>query len=226
MGLLDSVLSVGGSLLTGVLNNESAQDRQDAANAFSAQQYATRYQTTTKDMEAAGLNPMLAYQGISGSPPQGGIASSAGFPDFGSAFNASRQAGAAETSANASAKQADTQSRLVDETVKKVVQETENLRTDQEKARSTIDVLRQQYQNLVKEGWNLTEQGNYLRATISNLEKTGLNLGLDYIGKELSNQLSSFDVQAASKFNNLGRDFGQFKPFAELLLQIVRSFKR
>ena len=41
------------------------------ANAFSAQQYATRYQTQTQDMQAAGLNPMLAYQQGPGSSPTG-----------------------------------------------------------------------------------------------------------------------------------------------------------
>ena len=51
--------------------NTAAQQRQDQANAFNAQQYATRYQTTVKDLAAAGLNPMLAYGQGPGSAPQG-----------------------------------------------------------------------------------------------------------------------------------------------------------
>lgn len=47
----------------------AAQQNQAAANAFSAQQYATRYQTTVKDLQAAGLNPMLAYGQGAGSAP-------------------------------------------------------------------------------------------------------------------------------------------------------------
>lgn len=47
----------------------AAQANQANANAFSAQQYATRYQTTVKDLQAAGLNPMLAAQTGAGSAP-------------------------------------------------------------------------------------------------------------------------------------------------------------
>jgi hypothetical protein len=51
--------------------NESREDIARDANAFSAQQYANRYQTTVKDMQAAGLNPMLAYSQGAGSAPTG-----------------------------------------------------------------------------------------------------------------------------------------------------------
>lgn len=62
---------IGGSLLGNVLTNDAARSRAHDAQDFSAEQYATRWQTTVKDMQAAGLNPMLAYtQGV-GSSPQG-----------------------------------------------------------------------------------------------------------------------------------------------------------
>lgn len=72
MGAMMGALIAGGSsLLGGMLNNDSARSRAHEAQDFSAEQYATRWQTTTKDMQAAGLNPMLAYtQGV-GSSPQG-----------------------------------------------------------------------------------------------------------------------------------------------------------
>lgn len=65
-----------GSLIGGGLGligqnkaNEANEAMMNQANAFSAQQFATRYQTTVKDLEAAGLNPMLAYGQGGGSPP-------------------------------------------------------------------------------------------------------------------------------------------------------------
>jgi hypothetical protein len=62
---------IGGGL--GLLGQNKANEANEAmmnqANAFSAQQFATRYQTTVKDLEAAGLNPMLAYGQGGGSPP-------------------------------------------------------------------------------------------------------------------------------------------------------------
>ena len=68
-GGIGSLISGGLSLLGGQQRNASQVEQAQASNAFSAQQYAARWQTTTKDMQAAGLNPMLAYtQGVGSSP--------------------------------------------------------------------------------------------------------------------------------------------------------------
>ena len=68
MDLLDvlaPVLGYQGTQDTNNANREIAQQN----NAWSAAQYATRYQTQVKDLEAAGLNPMLAYGQSPGSAP-------------------------------------------------------------------------------------------------------------------------------------------------------------
>ena len=62
-----SLLDAGFQLVGNWLNNEAAEDRQNAAQGWSAEQYAKRYQTQVKDLEAAGLNPMLAVS--QGAPP-------------------------------------------------------------------------------------------------------------------------------------------------------------
>jgi hypothetical protein len=74
--LLPLAAQVGSSALSAGLNYAGTQDQisaaqqnQASANAFSANQFATRYQTTVKDLQAAGLNPMLAYSQGGGSPP-------------------------------------------------------------------------------------------------------------------------------------------------------------
>ena len=73
MGMFDGVV---GSVIGGVADilgqqqtNQQNIALQNQANAFSAQQFATRYQTTVQDLEKAGLNPMLAYGQGGGSPP-------------------------------------------------------------------------------------------------------------------------------------------------------------
>jgi excinuclease UvrABC ATPase subunit len=65
MGFFDGLLNLAGTYMT----NEANKDIANSANQFSAHQFANRYQTTVKDMQAAGLNPMLAYSQGGGSPP-------------------------------------------------------------------------------------------------------------------------------------------------------------
>ena len=69
--MFDAIIGGLTSLIGGERTNQAAADRAESAQNFSAQQYATRYQTTVKDLEAAGLNPMLAYSQGPGSSPTG-----------------------------------------------------------------------------------------------------------------------------------------------------------
>lgn len=76
MGFFDSISdAVGGvvgpvaSLIGTNQTNQKNWDISQANNQWSAQQYATRYQTTVKDLEAAGLSPMLAYSQGAGTAP-------------------------------------------------------------------------------------------------------------------------------------------------------------
>lgn len=61
---------IGGALIGGafdiaggILGGSSAADEARKQRQWSARQYAKRYQVAVKDLEAAGLNPMLAYMG-------------------------------------------------------------------------------------------------------------------------------------------------------------------
>lgn len=78
MALFEGITAAMGVL--GALDKNRAQQEQSSSTqAFSAQQFATRYQTTVADMQAAGLNPMLAYNQGGGSPPTGVLAPMEGF---------------------------------------------------------------------------------------------------------------------------------------------------
>lgn len=94
---LDSLLTGGLSLIGGLINNNSAADRQRETNQFNAQQAeinrefnskeaevnrrfqetmsSSAYQRGMADMKSAGLNPILAYEKGGASAPSGATAS-------------------------------------------------------------------------------------------------------------------------------------------------------
>lgn len=156
MELLDSITPGAGSVigaglgfLGGQLTNDRSVDQAASNNAWSAQQYATRYQTQVNDLKAAGLNPMLAYSQSPGSAP---TAQAVQFQNpMSSAADAMRSVASSAQSVS-SAHQADAQSRLIDETVEKTKKETRNL--DDEQVR-----LKAAYINLAEQSALLAQQG-------------------------------------------------------------------
>lgn len=81
------IIEAGVTALGGLLTNKMTGDRADKAMEFSAEQAAkqmdfqermssTAYQRAMKDMRAAGLNPILAYQKGGASAPSGSAGSS------------------------------------------------------------------------------------------------------------------------------------------------------
>lgn len=119
-GIVGAPFTGGASLaLTGAGLAMQGQEDTNSANQaiasgqenFQAQQYASRYQTTVKDMEAAGLNPMLAYsQGPGSSPSGAAIPMQNPAASFGSALTGASQM--MLTSAQAANTQADTLTKL------------------------------------------------------------------------------------------------------------------
>jgi len=75
--MIGEMISAVGSLIGTNMANQANADRAAEANRFSAEQYANRYQTTVKDLQAAGLSPMLAYSQGAGSSPSGAQAAPA-----------------------------------------------------------------------------------------------------------------------------------------------------
>lgn len=232
-----------GSVATGLLNNKGAEDRQEDAQSYNSAQFASRYQTTVKDMEAAGLNPGLAYGGISGSPSPAGIASSAGFPDMGASFNEGARAKAqvdlqsaqvaninADTAnkdaqgklyeaqaaaAMGSANQADANVTLIGQQVQKIKAEIPLLNAQTLNADEQREVLFRTANMLYEQANLMKEQGKtqpFIRDQLNSLA-----------GKLVSDTvLNNLDIEAASKFDNMGREAGQLKPFFDILRMFIR----
>jgi len=246
-GLVSGALS----LLGGERRNSAQAAQAESANAFSAQQFATRYQTTVKDMAAAGLNPMLAYSQGGGSPPSGQQAQmSDTMTPAVESFSRSRQVGVQEKIANAqvanveadtenkkaqadliagqaanqwaSAGHANMQTNVAYHTAKKLEQELVNLQTDNERVKHVIDNLRVEYDNLTKKGYNLTEIGNQIRMTINKLEAELPLIRHQSFRTEMEGQLAKLDKEAAEKFDNLGREAREWRPVIDLLKHVFR----
>jgi len=131
MGLFDgiggSLVSAGASLVGGLLNNNANKNQAQIANQFSAQQSQaqmdfqremsnTAYQRSTADLEAAGLNPMLAYS-------QGGASSPAGAAATGQQATMHNVISPAVDAYNNTARQVN-ETRKNPHEIKKITQET------------------------------------------------------------------------------------------------------
>lgn len=231
-----------GSAIGGAYDtNQSRAESAAQAQAFSAEQYATRYQTQVKDMEAAGLNPMLAYMQAPGSAPQGvsyqpinpyeRVAS-----DYASAYNVERMGRKMES---------ETENIDVD-TVRKraerflIEAQTDLAGASADEKRSNINVLEHQAKKIAEEIKNIPKEGERLEALVQQLyssnelikSQTASELErakqLRYLAVKtmLESDLLGFDVKAATDAGNLGRQAGQYKPVVDAILSAIRTLRR
>lgn len=240
MGLLSTVGSLAGAYFGGPVGSAiggslggfvEGEYKQNKANDFNSAQAAasrqwstdmsgTTYQRTMADMKAAGLNPMLAYSQGGSSVPIGATAQYPG------------AVGAQYETSSAATQQANTAASIGNSTVEKIKAEITNLSSTNDQIKAITQNLTQEYQNLVKEGYNKTETGNLLRAQVDKLvaevpqiqSETFLNAAREYLTR-VQAELSNLDLKAGQDMNNLGRTANQVAPILQLLINAIRVSK-
>jgi cellobiose-specific phosphotransferase system component IIB len=227
------------TMLVGGLGYLAQQDTNSANQANSQQQMDfqermsnTAYQRQVKDMESAGLNPMLAYvKGGGASSPAGSMATYQNPVSAGAQAATSAQVPSTIRNIQAQTKQTSAQTDyLTGPQTEMTNQQINNLKTDNDKSVQIIVNLKQEYQNLFKQNLNLTEVGNQLRESVNLMRGQIKNFAelttSNYFQAEINkfeSQLREMDAKAAKEAGNFGREFQQYRPFIEFLKSFVKA---
>ena len=226
--------ALGASIGGGMDRNAAAADVAREANVFSANQYATRYQTQVKDLQAAGLNPMLAYSQGPGSAPTGQQYNVTNpfervATDYSSAANVERTGQQIE---------ADTAVKRADMWLKKAQEELSSASADQ--SRATTSKLEVEAKKISEEIKNVPLEGDRLIAAAKQLkEAANLSIFQQVTERDRAKQMQwlavktmvegdllTLDKEAILKAENFGREFGQYKPLIDSLISIFRMLSR
>jgi hypothetical protein len=225
-----SLLSGGVGMLGGMMTNQANQDIAAANSAFNADQaklnrefqaqqvkeaqdYQTQmsntsYQRSVRDMQAAGLNPMLAYMKGGASTPSISPASGSTAQAQGAVMQNPALAFSSGVRDFASASQANSTVAQIEANTDKIREEIKNVPETGKQIRFTVQLLAEQAALAAQKGETEVSIRKMQAATIENLKKDGT--------------LKQLDISAAESLDNLGRESRQLKPIVDMLRMILK----
>lgn len=240
--LLTAPVAALGSGIAGFLGAQSTNsaNREIAAEntAFQERMSNTAYQRQVKDLEAAGLNPMLAYiKGGGASTPTGTVLpmQNAVATGVASAESAARTARIPHEIGQIGANTALSRAQMW------LTQSQEALNfasADQKRSHinfmeNQVNKIQAEIKNIPLEGDRLIAAAKQLSASASLLDQQKLTdqqraVSLQWMAVKtmLEGDLLGLEKAAILKAENFGKEFGQYKPAIQTLLDALRAFKR
>lgn len=200
------------TFLGGRAQNVASAEAAARQMEFQREMSDTSFQRQVKDLEAAGINPMLVTKLGGASTPPGAM------PSFINPAAMAAQSFSAVQSSGAAAKQSETAESLSDAQIDKIKVEIQNIRavtrnldSEEKRIQATAAMLVEQAALMKQQGATQDAMIKHYSALIAKLkEETTL----------LKNQAA---VEAA--VNDFGRMVGQGSAAAELLIKLIRAIK-
>jgi len=244
MGMFDflttPVAGLAGDVFTGMLGYSGQQqanetNRQIASEntAFQERMSNTAYQRQVKDMEAAGLNPMLAYMKGGGASTPSGSTATVSSPAAAGVNAYSASASSRKTQAEVPNVEAQTEHEIAKAVKTRaerylVEAQTHLAATSASEKQAMTNKLEFEAKKISEEIKNIPLEGDRLIALAKNLTAATKTEGFRAdqvkwlaLKTMVEGDLLSFESKAIEQAGNFGKEFGQFKPAIDVILDAI-----